>query len=127
MLKKLSIHSADHSFFLNFISWGKSVYVIVLCLMQANIDQLKKRAERFGMNVSSVSQKVTELVKLNAYFSVTSYFLLFLTFHSFGTFLLCKEALHLFLKSASFFFPQTSLNSEQRTFVYIKMFVSISF
>lgn len=28
-------------------------------LVKVNVDQLKKRAERFGMNVSSVSQKVT--------------------------------------------------------------------
>lgn len=32
---------------------------VFLRLIKVNVDQLKKRAERFGMNVSSVSQKVT--------------------------------------------------------------------
>lgn len=29
------------------------------CLIKVNVDQLKKRAERFGVNVSSISQRVT--------------------------------------------------------------------
>uniref|UniRef100_A0A8C7WP39 SAP domain-containing protein n=1 Tax=Oryzias sinensis TaxID=183150 RepID=A0A8C7WP39_9TELE len=35
-----------------------------LSLLKVDVDQLKKRAERFGMNVSSISQKVREDEKL---------------------------------------------------------------
>ena len=34
--------------------------VFGFCLVKVNIDQLKKRAERFGVNVSSTAQKVTK-------------------------------------------------------------------
>lgn len=36
--------------------------MVVLLLLKVNLEQLKKRAERFGMNVSTISQKVTDWI-----------------------------------------------------------------
>lgn len=55
-----------------------------LCLAKVNVDQLKKRAERFGMNVSSVSQKVTTSFNLGCNFShVYIFFFYSCTFESY--------------------------------------------
>lgn len=48
-----------HSFLLT----GNDRTFKLLVFMKVNVDQLKKRAERFGVNVSAVSQKVQLLVQ----------------------------------------------------------------